>query len=477
MRKHFLLIISILVNISTISAQVKIVTPQDFGAKGDGITDDTKAFLLADKSAFDVFVPAGEYVVNDMIFASSKSWTFQRSTGNQWFAKGNARILTRTATRVTHGAKINNLNLVYNGNLPLANRPVGLILTSHFSELHSVFVSYFSIGVELGGEAHCDYTKIYDLYSWYNYFCGVKIAGTDKAQVNFVSFYDCNIGSNGIAVHNRSVKPDISRGYGFYIATANAVYISNADVSSNETAGIYIDNSTTLKQTRGLTISMLYAEHNKYCNIYYNNGPNASPSNCRSKYIDVKGVYFMNDVSDIFFKKDVVTESEFIPASVSFPDTFRYFCDTYSPEILKAGLQSDTQLKRIYGLSNNSYKITLNILPKDTGKIIFQNLFCTYNYDNGFYQESRYDSRSEFTINVIKGKKYQFTYYVTFPNSSEPIVYLPSTYGVTYSLISGNVQNISIPDEIVGEPIEGATRIQNGTFQVYIQGWKTVQIK
>lgn len=458
----------------------RLVTPYDFGAKGDGKTDDTKAFQLADQCPYDVFVPAGRYVVNSFEFASSKTWTFQRSPGDQWFAEGNARLLSSTTTKVTHGAKIYNLRIDYNGRAPFSNRPTGLQLTSHFCELHGVFISYFNVGLELGGTGHCDYTKIYDLYSWYNYFCGVKMEGTDNAQVNFVSFFDCNIASNGVSVHDSGVQPNTSRGYGFYIATANSVFINNADVSSNETAGIYIDNSVSTKQTRGLNISVLYAEHNKYCNIYYNNGSNSSPSNCRSRFIDVSDAYFSNNKEDRFFVSDVFIEDErFVPPTVSFLNQVHRndFADGYSPDVERARHGRDVQLNRIYGTAGNTYRVSLTIIPFQTGAIVFQNLFSSYSNENGYYAEKREKIGFPFTIHVKSKELYRFTFYVTFPTLDKPLVYSTGNYGSAYAIRDCVIENITEPSLVVGDPVNGITRIYNGQYQVYLNGWKSILTK
>ena len=295
-----------------------------------------------------------------------------------------------------------------------------------------------------------------------------------------MSFYDCNVGSNGVAVHDAGVKPDTSRGYGFYIGTANGVFISNADVSSNETAGIYVDNSSTDKQTRGLSIAMLYAEHNKHSHIYYNNGKSASPSNCRSRQIDVAGAYFTNSAADKFFVSDVYIEDErFVPPTVSFLDkTPRYsFEDASSPDIVKMFCGRDTPLTRIYGQSGNSYKVTISILPRKTGTITFQNLFYSYSEEKGYYDEKRERTGDPFTIKVENGKREDYSFFITFPSIEKPLVYHTGNYGVPYKLLNCAIENVSNKPQIVGHPINGTTRILNGKFQVYINGWKTVQIQ
>ena len=456
------------------------VTPLDFGAKGDGKNDDTEAFRKADQSPYDVYVPSGNYCVTNFIFNSSKKWVFQRSKGNQWFASGNARLLSSTTTKVTHGAQIYNLRIDYNGNASIQKRPVGLQLSSHFCEIHGAFVSYFYIGVELGGGGHCDYTKIFDLYSWYNYYCGVKINGSNTAQVNFVSFYDCNIASNGVSVHESEVRPETSRGYGFYIGTANGIYISNVDVSSNETAGIYIDNSSTDKQTRGLNISMLYAEHNKHSNIYYNNGKTASPANCRSRYIDIEGAYFLKSSSDKYFVSDVYIEDErFVPPTVSILDQVKKysFNDGTSPDEAKLFRGRDVPLTRVYGHGGDSYRISLSVLPGKSGLITFQNIFCSYSETNGFYEEKREKIGEPFSVKVEKGKKEFFSFFITFPEIEKSLVYLTGNYGAPYRMLDCNIENITQSIKIVGKPVNGVTRIYNGQYQVYLDGWKSIVTK
>lgn len=59
-----------------------IVTPQDYGAKGDGVTDDTAALQAAAASGNDIHVPAGRYLVKDKITIQS---------GRTWWGMGRTR--------------------------------------------------------------------------------------------------------------------------------------------------------------------------------------------------------------------------------------------------------------------------------------------------------------------------------------------------------------------------------------------------
>ena len=59
-------------NVINLDVGETTATPQMFGAKGDGVTDDTNAFLLMEASEYDnIFIPEGEYVISS--FETEKS--------------------------------------------------------------------------------------------------------------------------------------------------------------------------------------------------------------------------------------------------------------------------------------------------------------------------------------------------------------------------------------------------------------------
>lgn len=50
-----------------IASLARYVTPQMFGARGDGVTDDTEAFQNAIASGYCVFVPDGRYIITNVV--------------------------------------------------------------------------------------------------------------------------------------------------------------------------------------------------------------------------------------------------------------------------------------------------------------------------------------------------------------------------------------------------------------------------
>lgn len=487
-----------------IANQPNYVTPQMFGAVGDGVTDDTAAFIAADQSERDVYVPIGKYVVNNFTFDSAKEWLFERSKTDQWFDGGKtgethadrdyddcAVILSSTGLTIDKGAKISNMVLRYNGSEEPANRPVGLQMKCSYCELHSLHVSKFYIGLNFGegSGGHSSYVRVTDLYAWYNYFCGVRLAGTNTEQVNFISFYDCNAGSNGVSVHDKTVAPDTSRGYGFYIGTANSVLISNADVSSNETCGVYLNSSDANNTPRGIVVDTIYAEHNKHSNIYFNNGLDSDT--CRCRFVDISNAFFINDETDEFFTQNVYMANVFIPPTVSLlevrGDTSLY--DGYSPSINMARAGINPQgFYSFYGMGGNTYKITLDVMPLGTGNITFQNILCKYDYKTagGSYYELRardaennlLSSFGSFTVPVTEGERKKFVYYASLPDSYDGRTFVCKSMntGVSYTLLDGCIENVTTlksTETVYGNVPAGVLRMNGTTHQVYDgSAWK-----
>lgn len=188
----------------------------------------------------------------------------------------------------------------------------------------------------------------------------------------------------------------------------------------------------------------------------------------------------MNTAADKFFVSDVYVEDErFVPPTVSFLDkTPMYsFADGSSPDVMRMFAGRSVPLTRIYGQSGNTYKVSISILPQKTGEITFQNIFYSYNEANGFYDEKRERVGDPFAINAEIGKRGDYTFFITFPEIEKNLVYQTGNYGAPYILLNCTVENVSNKYQIVGNPINGTTRILNGKFQVYIDGWKNVQIQ
>lgn len=469
------------------------VTPQMFGAVGDGVTDDTAAFNLAQNSGYNVYVPAGVYLVTDFVFSTSITWVFQRSKNNHWFELGGAWLLSATSTTISCGVKIYNLRMSYGGTeTDVSNCPVCLKVAGSFFEIHGFYENGWYIGMDFGNGAggNSAYGKIYDAYCWYNYYCGVRIATGNSGSANYISFYDCNFGSNGVSPHDVTVEPDTTRGYGMYFETCNDIFVSNADLSANETCAIFIDNSAVTKQTRGLSIPTFYAEGNKYCDIYYKNA--MSPETTRTGNIDIGAPFIpsqRNNASS-YYVGQVHADATYIPPCVNFfgcPKTeFRdgaaILLDLAS-DTFPIDVDASSKNFRFFGIKGASYKINLKLLGRATGSQTWQNLILNSGFDDdyGYYFiNNRITALAAFGIPVTEGEETDVTVFVTMPTTgtTELCCFEATAYGSDAEVIGGSIEKVDMTYSTVkGTPGEGTTRIYNNALQVYLDGaWKTVTV-
>lgn len=411
---------------------IEKLTPQNFGAIADGTFDCSDIFKQLEELPYNVFIPRGLYKVNNLKI-NSKEWHFEASGSAHWFDENCAKILTSTGVAISGGPIIYNLFVEYNGNeVDRSKRGVGISLTTHWAEIHRAFVSNFNVGILLGGTDHCDYTRLYNVNSWYNYYAGIKIDHSDRAQVNFISIFDCNSGSNGVDVHNKEVEPNITRGFGIYLNGGNSIYINNADVSSNECAGIYIDTPTTLQAVRGLKVSTIYAEHNKYCNIYYNNKEN------RSTFIDITNTYFYNDETDKYFKRDVIySDNEIKIPGIKFSNALPVQNHFNYGSLLREDTDYISKIPLSYVRPNTIYEIKIKIKAKEIGDLVLQNEYRGIKYTNSaFLITSRISLGPARTLTVSSTDISEYTIYIKTPQSdSAYILYNTLDYGVKYELI------------------------------------------
>jgi hypothetical protein len=81
------------------------VSVKDFGAVGDGVTDDTAAIQAAvDSGAKRIYFPAGTYYSSTKITTQHTGSYYRRDTGQVFFGDGIYTILTRNQAGVTQGA-------------------------------------------------------------------------------------------------------------------------------------------------------------------------------------------------------------------------------------------------------------------------------------------------------------------------------------------------------------------------------------
>lgn len=228
-----------------------IVNVKQFGAKGDGSTNDTNAFKMALLTGKPVFIPNGDYLITDnltvnndifgedkyyshLIFSGLTSGTYAITIGAGYTALKNFRI-TSTDTTQTTGTSID-----FNG-----INTTGKI----YVLLEDVYISNFNRGLDLGDN------------SWNNNFVRLMITYCNNgiylaSECNDDAFYDCLV---------KSCKT------GFHKIAGLTVTIQGGDFSYNETA-------VKLEDHGDLNLIGVYFELNKNYSVYCTFGMSAFES-------------------------------------------------------------------------------------------------------------------------------------------------------------------------------------------------------
>lgn len=167
------------------------VTPQDFGAKGNGWTDDTEAVQKAIDSGKSVFFPYGEYLITEPLIITNKKF---------WSLNAQDAIITYTGTG--YAVRILNArNCRFHIGMVYATKGGGIEFYSdsktswnQYNALtfNAIVAKTDCIHIETSGEGWSNENQVYggQFASGEN---GVNIVSRSKHTVNGWKFYNCGI--------------------------------------------------------------------------------------------------------------------------------------------------------------------------------------------------------------------------------------------------------------------------------------------
>jgi len=237
----------------------EFVSVKDFGATGDGVTDDSAAIQAAvDSGAKRIYFPAGTYYSSTKITTQHTGSYYRRDTGQVFFGDGIETILTRNQAATTQGATETN----WDANAFFA-------VYGSYNEFHQMqfydcpVAIYFgqdpaNIGVE---RSHTSFNKMQNLLIQ-NCGTGILSAASEGHYYNHyeaIHIAQCQIGVY-FTTHSSWPSPSVSQN--------NRNTLQNIRASRCQ-VGFWLSNGDT---------NSVYSFHCEGCGATPTNNPYSSPS-------------------------------------------------------------------------------------------------------------------------------------------------------------------------------------------------------
>nr|DAI41160.1 MAG TPA: tail spike protein [Caudoviricetes sp.] len=210
------------------------VTPQMFGAKGDGVNDDTQSFIEAIKTKKPIYIPKGEYLISEpfifnagerpVLIGENMNTSIIKYNGgeNTYLFNFNGDYDNRTQTIFV----LENLSAVGNN----LNNGINMVYNTYFSRLNHVNLREFKTGIM----SNNNWCLSFDSLDISSCSMGAKFITTNSSVFNGCTFSSCDIGLE--------------------LETCRDVTLNSINVEACKEKGLFLNYS------RGITINSLYAE-------------------------------------------------------------------------------------------------------------------------------------------------------------------------------------------------------------------------
>lgn len=276
-----------------------VVNVKDYGAKGDGVTDDTAAFNAASQVSESVFVPHGLYKITALLTPSQLFGQGVLTDGNTVCRLDNALTLYCSAVGGSHGllpscpcsflealshwGAVKNIQLS-DGLYSLTDSVyLKTNLTGNVENPENVILDFGSIDNGNGVYIENSVSRIIGVTVKNSKYSGFRID-----QQSFAFIKKCNSNEN-------------ARG-GFDINNASTCYLTNCSANNNGTSGFIVALGSSA------SLNSCTAEGNLVNGYLFNYSANSSILNSSSKNNGAHGIYASGTVG--LYAQNVISDGE-----------------------------------------------------------------------------------------------------------------------------------------------------------------------
>jgi len=245
-------------NTRTVQSKLnETVSVKDFGAVGDGVTDDTAAIQAALAAASNVFIPAGVYVISSPLTLSNNHKLIGAGYDN---------------TRIAASPSV----AFYEGAIDLDN--IGDCYLADFSMYHSANTT--SYGLMVRGSSYRIVVERLRIYGFgANFCCAGDLSVSSPGTCNDITFRDC-------------VTHDSTGSFGIVFNDTDRALVDNINAYSCYTDGIKLRKKTNnIKIVNGISRNNGTGPSNGNGLDVYAGGYNVTVSNLEAYSNDGDGIY------------------------------------------------------------------------------------------------------------------------------------------------------------------------------------------
>jgi Pectate lyase superfamily protein len=231
-----------------------VINVKDYGAVGDGATDDTEAIQTSVNKGGLINLPSGEYLISTTIAIPSNTKILGASRNFEGGVKStkitynkNAGVCFDTEQTQAINIEISNIG-IYCSNSRGSSIAINTVYSS-FSNINNVFVKGFDIAIRYGKQNNSNYSDIVLNSNNYGIFGVEGATGGDATNVtNFSNIYGSNIANVGCTFHALTANNNVSEigmdgcNIGFSIANCNLSSFKNLYTELDISVGIFLHN-------------------------------------------------------------------------------------------------------------------------------------------------------------------------------------------------------------------------------------------